>query len=40
MWNGGKEAETENFPRGQGGGVVPMKALFCLVGSGVWSKGS
>lgn len=20
MWNGGKEAETENFPRGRGGG--------------------
>lgn len=40
MWNGGKEAETENFPRGRGGEVVPMEGLFFLVGSGVWSKGS
>lgn len=40
MWNGGKEAETENFPRGRGGEVVPMEGLFFLVGTGVWSKGS
>lgn len=40
MWNGDKEEKLKIFLGDGGGEVVPMEGLFCLVGSGVWSKGS